>query len=45
MERAPVNQLPVAVWARGFFELGTPDSPAELAVEEPTKIFILVGPK
>lgn len=44
-ESPPVNQLSVAVWARGFFGFGTPDSPAELAVQEPTKIFILVGPR
>jgi hypothetical protein len=42
-ESPPVSQLSVAVWARGFFGFGTPDSPAELAVQEPAKIFILVG--
>jgi hypothetical protein len=30
--------------AREFFSNGTPDSPAELALREPTTIFILVGP-
>jgi len=30
--------------ARDFFANGTPDGPAELAVREPSTIFILVGP-
>jgi hypothetical protein len=45
MESPPVNRLSVAVWARGFFGSGTQDSPAELAVQQPAKIFILVGPR
>lgn len=32
-------------WARYFYGMGTPGSPAELAFEEPTTIFFQIGPE